>query len=145
MASKNVETLKAANQAFNRRDFDAVVSSLAEECTYHDRARDLTYRGRNGFREFLEGWVKAFSDAEVTEETYLDAGDVVITQFVGAGVNDGPLGALPATGKKMKTPFCEISRFNEWGQIVSGEIYYDQLSILVQLGHLQAPQMAAAA
>lgn len=145
MASRNVETFRAAHQAFNRRDFDAVVNAMGEEVIYQDRARNLTFRGRTGFREFMQGWVTAFSNAEVHEPTYIDAGDVVVAQFVGRGVNNGPLGPLPATGKQLNLHFCEILRFDEKGQIVSGAAYYDQLSLLVQLGHAQAPQPATAA
>ena len=144
MASRNVETFRAAHQAFNRRDFDAVVATMAEDITYQDRARNLTFRGRTGFKEFMQGWVTTFSNAEVFEPQYIDAGDVVIAEFVGRGVNDGPLGPLPATGKQVNFPLCEVMRFNNKGQIVSGAAYYDQLSIMVQLGHAQAAQSASA-
>ncbi|MCW5978204.1 MAG: ester cyclase [Bryobacteraceae bacterium] len=145
MASRNVETYKTAHQAFNRRDFDAVVNMMTEDATYEDRARGVTFRGRAGFREFMQGWVTALSNAEVTDPVYIDAGDTVVTQFVGRGVNDGPLGPLPATGKPVTFHLCEFFRFNSQGQITSGGIYYDQLSILTQLGHAQAPQKATAA
>ncbi|MBI4474134.1 MAG: ester cyclase [Acidobacteria bacterium] len=142
MASRNVETFRAAHQAFNRRDFDAVVNAMAQDVTYEDRARGVTFRGRTGFKDFMQGWVTAMSNAEVSEPTYIDAGDVVVAQFIGRGLNDGPLGPLPATGKHMNLPFCEVLRFNDKGQIVSGALYYDQLSLMMQLGHAQKPQSA---
>jgi len=145
MASKNVETFRAAHQAFNKRDFEAVVNAIDEDVIYRDRARDVTFRGRAGFQEFMRGWVAAFSNAEISEATYIDGGDTVVAQFTGRGVSDGPLGPLPATGKPVTFHFCEIVRFNDDGQVVSGDAYYDQLSILVQLGHAQAPQKAAVA
>lgn len=145
MASRNVETYMAAHRGFNVRDFDAVVKLMAEDVIYHDRARDTTFRGRAGFKDFMQGWVASFSDAQVSEPTYIDAGDTVIAQFVGRGVNDGPIGPLPATGKPMKFEYCEILRFNDKGQVVSGDAYYDQLSILVQLGHAAVPQKTAVA
>ena len=139
MASRNAETFRALHQAFNRRDFDSVVGAMAEDVVYHDRARDVSFNGRNGFREFIQGWATGFSNAEVSEPTYLDAGDTVVAQFVGRGVNDGPLGPLPSTGREMNVHFCEFMRFDEEGQIVSGGIYYDQLSMMTQLGHIQPP------
>jgi steroid delta-isomerase-like uncharacterized protein len=145
MASRNVETFRAAHQAFNRRDFDAVVNVMAEDVTYHDRARDVTFRGRTGFREFMQEWAAAFSNAAVTDPTYSEAGDTVIAQFMARGSNDGPLGPLPATGKSVNFYMCEILRFNAEGQVVSGVVYYDQLSILVQLGHAQPAEQTARA
>ena len=39
----------------------------------------------------------------------------------------------------MDVPFCEIFRYNADGKVESGEIYYDQLSIMTQLGHIEVP------
>ena len=144
MASKNVETFMASHRAFNTRDFEAVVNAMAENVKYEDRARGLSFEGRSGFKQFMQGWVAAFSNAEVSEPRYADAGNVVVAQFIGRGTNDGPLGPLPKTGRQMKTPFCEIMTFNDKGQIISGAAYYDQLSILIQLGHAQPAEAAKA-
>ena len=144
MASRNVETFRAAHQAFNKRDFEAVLNVMTEDVIYHDRARGVTFEGRSGFRQFMESWVAAFSRAEVSEPKYSDAGNTVIAEFIARGTNDGPLGPLPMTGRSMQVPFCEIMTFDEKGQIVSGAIYYDQLSIMSQLGHAQPTEAAAA-
>ncbi len=72
MASQNVETFRAAHEGFNRRDFDGVVSKMADGFTYHDRARNVTFAGRNGFKEFMQGWAEAFSNAAVSDPSYLD-------------------------------------------------------------------------
>jgi steroid delta-isomerase-like uncharacterized protein len=138
VASKNVETLRAAHQAFNRRDFDAVVSMMADTITYVDYARSVTFTGRSEFKQFMQGWATAFSNAEVSEPTYIDGGNVVVAQFTGLGTNDGQLGPTPPSGKSMRLPFCEMFRFDQQGRIVSGGIYYDQLTMMTQLGHLQA-------
>lgn len=138
MASKNVDTVRTAHQAFNRREFDAAVSMMADNFTYRDYARNVTFAGGAEFKQFLQGWATAFSNAEVSEPTYIDAGDVVIAQFTGLGTNDGPLGPMPPTGKSMRLPFCEVFRFDEQGRMASGGVYYDQLTMLTQLGHAQA-------
>ena len=94
MSSQNVETFRAAHQAFNSRDFDAVVSKMAEGFTYRDQAQNVTFTGRDGFREFMQGWVDAFSDARVTDPTYLDAGDTVIAQFKAASTRSASASTL---------------------------------------------------
>ncbi len=144
MASQNVETFRALHQGFNRRDFGAVVSKMAEGFTYRDQARNVTFTGRDGFKEFMQGWADAFSNATVTDPTYLDAGDTVIAQFMARGLNDGAFGDLPATGREIDVPFCELMRFDDNGQIVSGNIYYDQLTLMNQLGHIEPSAKAAA-
>ena len=144
MESKNVATFRAAHEAFNRRDFDAVVRTLTEHFTYVDRARGVKYDGRAGFKEFMQNWVTAFSNAAVTEPTYIDGGNVVVAEFVGRGINDGPMGSDRPTGRAMNVRFCEIMRFNDRGQIESGAAYYDQLTIVTQLGLTQAAGTTAA-
>ena len=142
MASKNVETFRSAHQAFNRRDLEKLFSLLADDFSYEDRARAMTFTGRAGFDQFLRGWITAFSDANVFEPTYIDGGNTVVALFLGRGTNDGPLGPVPASGRQLNLPFCEIMRFDAAGKIVSGEIYYDQMTLLGQLGQIE-PQVAA--
>jgi hypothetical protein len=53
---------------------------------------------------------------------------------VGRGTNDGPLGPLPATGREVILPYCEVYHFNAAGKVIAGECYWDQLGLLRQLG-----------
>ena len=138
--SKNVETFMAAHKAFNRRDLDAAVKHFAADVVYHDSPRGLTFKGPKAFKEFMQGWVTALSNCEVFEPKYHDAGDTVIAEFIGRGTNDGPLGPFPKTGKPLKLQICEVMHFNKKGEIIGGTNYYDQMSMLVQLGHAQAPK-----
>jgi len=135
MPSQNVETFRAAHQAFNRRDLDTMLSLLADNFRYEDRARAMSFSGRAGFDQFLQGWITAFSDANVFEPTYIDGGDTVVALFRGRGTNDGALGPMPPSGRPLNLAFCEIMRFNAAGKIVSGELYYDQMTLLSQVGN----------
>jgi steroid delta-isomerase-like uncharacterized protein len=138
----NVDTFRAAHEAFNRRDWAAVMEAFAQDAEYVDRARDVTLKGPQEFTDYLrESWVAAFSDAQVTRATYSDAGGTVVAQFIGTGTNDGAMDTLPATGRSMRTPFCEILTFNQAGQIVAGQLYYDRMSMLGQLGHILSPEV----
>ena len=137
MASKNTETAWALFEGFNSRDFDASLRAVSEDVVVEDRATGVTRTGPSGFRQFMQEWVDAFSNAECVNLELIDGGDIVVAEFIGRGVNDGPLGPLPASGKPMNHRFCEILKFNEQGQLVALTVYYDQLSMLAQLGHAQ--------
>ncbi len=54
MASKNVETLRAAHESWNKRDFPGVVKNAAEGLVYTDNARAVTLNSRDKFREWTE-------------------------------------------------------------------------------------------
>lgn len=143
MASKNVRTLRDAHESWNRRDFAHVVRNASEGLVYTDAARGLNLNSRDKFREWTEAWAEAFSDGKITDADYIDAGDIVVARFTVLGTNDGPLGSLKPTGRKMSLPFCEICHFDEEGHVVSGSCYYDQYTLLTQLGHIP-PNVAAA-
>ena len=86
MESRNVETYRAGHEAFNRRDFGAMVKEYAESIRWTDHARGITFRTPQEFKDdFLEGWIQASSDCRVTDARYTDAGDTVVARLL-AGV-----------------------------------------------------------
>jgi steroid delta-isomerase-like uncharacterized protein len=143
MATKNVETIRAAQESFNRRDFDGALKNVAENYTNNDHPRENTMKGKNKFREFLEGWAKAFSDGRIVNPQYVDAGDTVIAQFTFEGLNDGSYLGLPPTGHRISVPVCEIVRYDSNGRAISANLYYDQYTIMTQLGHMKPLATAA--
>ena len=143
MPAANVERHRAGHEAFNRRDFAAMTSHYADTISWTDRARGLTFRTPREFRDdFLAGWVQASSDIEVADPRYLDAGQTVVATFTATGTHDGPLGPFPATGKPFTLALCELWRFGSDGRVVGGDLYYDQVSLLMQLGLLSQPSSA---
>jgi steroid delta-isomerase-like uncharacterized protein len=139
MASKNVETYRAAHDAFNRRDFDAVIAPFTDSYVYTDHPRGRSLNKQQFKDEFLQGWISSFSDARVTEREYIDGGDTVVCRFVGRGTNDGPVEGAPPTGRNLNLPMVEIMRFDPRGRVTGGEAIYDQVTILTQLGLMPAP------
>ena len=67
-----------------------------------------------------------------------ESGDTVTMQFNGEGVNDGPFGTFPATGKRVSFPFVNVIKVNAAGEIAHVEQLYDRLDVLIQLGHMPA-------
>jgi len=143
MATNNVEALRAAHESWNRRDFGGLVRNAAEGLVYTDNARGLKLNSRDKFLEWTEAWAKAFSDGQITNPEYIDAGDIVVARFTVEGTNDGPFGSLQPTGARMSLPFCEVCHFDKQGRIVLGGCYYDQYTLLTQLGHIQPMAEAA--
>jgi predicted ester cyclase len=140
MATRDVETYRAGHEAFNQRDFEAMTKQYADSITWTDRARGLTFRTPQEFKdEFLAGWVGAASDIRITEPCYFDAGQKVVCTFTAVGTNDGPLGPFPATGKEFALALCEMWHFDSSGRVVGGDLYYDQFSLLMQLGLMPQP------
>ena len=143
MESRNVETYRAGHEAFNQRDFEAMTKQYADSITWTDRARGSTFRTPQDFKDdFLAGWVGAASDIRITDPSYIDAGQTVVCTFTAVGTHDGPLGPFPATRKQFALALCEMWHFDSSGRVVGGDLYYDQVSLLMQLGLMPQPSAA---
>ena len=77
-----------------------------------------------------------------TDPRYFDAGQTVACTFTVVGTHDGPLGSLPATGKGFALSLCELWHFDPSGRVVGGDLYYDQVTLLMQLGLMPQPSSA---
>jgi steroid delta-isomerase-like uncharacterized protein len=143
MTSSNVEAHRAGHEAFNRRDFAAMTERYADRIAWTDHSQGRTFTTPQQFRDdFLPGWVRASSDIRVTGPRYLDAGPAAVCTFTVEGTHDGPLGPFPATGRRFALPLCELWHFDVGGRVVGGDLYYDQVSLLTQLGLLPQPSDA---
>ena len=135
MTSSNVETHRAGHEAFNQRDFVTMTKLYADRIIWTDHAQGRTFSTPQRFRDdFLAGWVEASPDIKITNPCYIDAGQTVVCTFTVVGTHDGPLGPFPATGNEFTLSLCEMWRFDSAGQVVGGDLYYDQVSLLTQLG-----------
>jgi steroid delta-isomerase-like uncharacterized protein len=144
MTSRNVATHRAGHEAFNQRDFEAMVKDYADSISWTDRARSLTFRTPQEFKTvFLPGWVQSSSDIQVRDPRYIDAGQTVLCTFTVVGTQDGPLGPFPATNKQFSLPLCEMWHFDSSGRVIGGDLYYDQVSLLMQLGLMPQPTSVA--
>jgi steroid delta-isomerase-like uncharacterized protein len=139
MKSKNVETTHATFASWNKHEWKNTAAAYAENATFVDHSRELTYKGRDQIVGSWEELLKGFPDAEATEMRTYDAGDTVVTTFVGRGTNKGELMGMPATGRRVSSPICSVVQFDSKGLIEREDQYADTFSLLVQLGHAEAP------
>jgi predicted ester cyclase len=70
------------------------------------------------------------------------AGDVAAEEgtFTGTheGILEGPAGAIPPTGRRVRVDYIQVLRFRD-GMHVSFNLMFDRLSMLEQLGLVPAP------
>jgi steroid delta-isomerase-like uncharacterized protein len=139
MTPNNPRTALAQVEAFNRRDLDAQVSGYADTFTMTDHAQGTTLRSKEEVKSWMQAWIAASSDAKVSLVEAIDAGDVVVSVLELGGTNDGPLGPMPASGRRFSTRGVQILHFDKEGRIVAHDNFFDQLSMMVQLGFAEPP------
>ena len=134
----NARRHQEAHEKFNSRDWMGLKELCDPGLVYEDRPREMVSQGADDFLMYLHGWVGAFSNANAAQADYIDAGEWSIARFSGRGMNDGTLGNLPASNRQMNMPFCELLHWNADGKMDRGELYYDQFTMMTQLGMMTA-------
>ena len=133
----NARRHEEAHEKFNSRDWDGLRGLLDDGVVYEDVPRALTMKGADEWMTWAQAWATAFSNANAASGDYIDAGDWSIARFKARGKNDGPLGDMPATGNTMDMQFCELIHWTD-GKMDRGEVYYDQVTMMTQLGVMEA-------
>ena len=103
-----------------------------------DESLGITYRGPEVVRP-VEIYATAFSDIHRELYKFYVSGDIVVVELALQGTHQGPLQfpleKIPATGKKMDAPCCDVFRLKE-GKIQVFDCYPSGTVILTQLGVL---------
>jgi ketosteroid isomerase-like protein len=90
-----VDILRAAVDAFNRRDEEAVLGLIDPEVEYESEMLEKkTYRGHAGLREYRADLDEAWIDWQLADNEFLDAdGDRVLHLYriMGRGITSGIL------------------------------------------------------
>jgi steroid delta-isomerase-like uncharacterized protein len=135
----NASTAQALFDAWEKRDFDTFGGQLAHDVSFNDAPRGQVVEGQANVRDWYASWAAAFPDAVAAAMVVCASGDTVAIEGLFAGTNTGDFGPLAATGKSVSVPWANVLRFDSDGRIIAGSAYYDQLTIMTQLGHIDAP------
>ncbi len=109
----NADNHRAAHAAFNAGKLEELRAMCTHDMQCVDHPRGLTMKNPDEFVGWLQEWKTGMSDAEVGDPTYADAGDTTVARFSGRGTHDGQLGPVPATGKRLDMPFCEVAEWSD--------------------------------
>ncbi len=134
--------VRSQHEGFNRHNEDAFVEVIGTNYKTVDIPSGETLTGKEGAREFFRKWHGAFPDGKTTIHDELVSGDTVTLLFTGEGTQTGPLGPFPPSNKRAKLEFASVNRLDAQGKIAETASYYDQLSLLAQLGHVPVPAAA---
>ncbi len=142
------EIAERGTAAFNAHDADALAALDDSNVVYTAPGPTgrAEYRGRDAGHEYNQNWFDAFPDAKITVSTEVLADDCIVQEGTFQGTNTGAWKAegagMPATGKTVTGSYCLVSKVKD-GLIVSGNLYFDQLELMAQLGLIPEPAAAA--
>lgn len=131
-----MSAMDAANayfEAWNARDADAIIASLAEAGTYQDPITRGPLSGA-ALKEYVESLWAAFPDLNFEIKSAAEAGDGrIAAEWIMRGTNQGPFHGLPPTGKSIQTPGADFIETAN-GKVTSVTGYFDGGEVPRQLG-----------
>jgi len=117
---------------------DKAVADLDTTSQHANHATGRRLPGPQGVTELVTFFSQAFPGSRVDVTNVFATKDQAVIEFTGRGTNTGPLrlptGDVPPTGRNAELQFVHVMRINPAGKIISLHTYYDQLSLLQQLG-----------
>ena len=92
MSRKNLETVRAGYEAFNRGDFDSATAACHPEAEWHVLAElpdAQVYRGRDEIIRFFKMWRDAFEGFQAEIDRIVDTGDRIVVFLTVSGSGRG--------------------------------------------------------
>jgi len=121
----------------NERELAQAPEFIAADSIHHefgDVPEDFQ-SGPRAMAQFLNLYLRAFSDLRVTFEDALADRDRVVTRWRMEGTQDGPLMGIAASGRRVSIEGIRIDRI-ENGKIAESWMQMDTMGMLQQLGAL---------
>jgi len=138
---ENEQLIRTAYRTAELKDIPGWVASFTDDGTFTDESLGVTYRGKELGRP-VEVYAKAFPDMHRELYRFYVTGDIVVVELALQGTHKGPLqmpmGIIPATGKRMDAPCCDVFRLvnrkiQSFNCYPSGTVIFSQLGVLSNL------------
>jgi predicted ester cyclase len=137
--SKNEQLIRNVYQMAEEQKIQEFVDLFTEDGVFYDASVGKEYRGADIGRT-VEVYAKAFPDMHRELYSFYLSGDVVCVELSLNGTHKGPLvlpmGTIPATGKKMSTPCCDVFHI-ENDKVKIFHCYPEGTILLGQIGVLE--------
>lgn len=140
--TKNMETAKVAFGAFEKKDANAFVGTMADNVEWDDMTQPVTSKGKAESKKFFEMMTKAFPDTKAEVKNVWAFGDYVIVEEVMTGTHKGDFMGIKATKKAVNVHGLDIVQVKD-GKAVHGWSYMNAGEMAMQLGLVPDPAKPA--
>lgn len=135
----NKATVTAFLLAISEQEWATLDALVAEDVVRRSRTYGQPQiRGRSQLIEFLKAEAMTFPDANQKILYLVAEEEKVAAALQFTGTQKGPMGPFPASGRRIQANFLAMFRLKE-GRISEVWVEWDNLSALLQLGHLTLP------
>ena len=136
--TKNEQVVRALYQAAEVQDSKKFASLFTDDGVFNDVSAGVKYRGKDLGR-VVDIYAAAFPDMHRELYDLYEIGEVIVVELSLNGTHKGPLelpaGIIPATGKEMHAPCCDVFRLKD-EKVLSFNCYTAATIMMGQLGVL---------
>lgn len=136
MTLDNEQIVRKAYQIAEDKDAEGWAAAFTDDGTFTDMSVGVTYSGP-GLAEVVANNARAFPDMHRELYRMYSTGDIVVVQLALQGTHLGslqmPVGRLPATGKRIDAPCCDVFELVD-SKIKRFDCYPEASVVLSQLG-----------
>jgi len=134
---KREEIVREHMDSENRHEFDATLETF-DHPRYELIPTGEVHDGPEEVMAYFEETRRAFPDQRNELLALHHADDAVLVEAVIRGTHKGPLRSLPPTGREFELPILAIFLF-DGDRLLCERVYFDQLTVLRQLGVARDP------
>jgi len=136
------QQLKTASESYLKAWSDND-TTLLQTITIQNMVRnvngDITSSNRSGLVETMSYWHTAIPDFKVVYREIIVVDNRSFINWSSTGTNTGMFGDTPPTGKKTTTEGFSVLTFDDAGQLIHENAYYNLLGVMTDWGHTVSP------
>ena len=141
VAARNMESMQTLDDAWNAQDLETFAKRHRQEVVVKWPGQSPTH-GIDAHKQEALDFFRTFPDQHLDNRpyrTFFASGDWTcsIARFTGTmtGPMKGPDGKeIPPTGKSFEVDFCTVARWDDNGQIIEENLFYDLVGFMKQIG-----------
>jgi len=122
---------------WNRKNLNAIDDLMSADYLHHDASSPAVPRGTEGYKQFVQGYMKAFPDARFEIQDEFTDSQNEVTRWTVTGTHQGDLAGIPPTGRRFSVTGISIARVAN-GKIIESWNSWDALGMMQQLGVVSA-------
>ena len=136
---KNTKVLSdLIDSVWNRKDLKVIDTYFHNSFTRRVNSVNLA-SSKNELTANLQIYFTGFPDIRIQADNMVSKGNQVYMTWTLTGTNTGVYGELQPTGKKVRISGITRFEFDESGKIIHEDVFYNELSLLQQMGHTLNP------
>ena len=150
-AATNLQNMKKLDDSWNGKDLQTFRKYHTKDCIVRWPNQPPTH-GVDAHEQEAIAFFKTFPDQHLVNNPYkimLSQGEWTCTVADFTGTMTGPMKmpggtVIQPTNKSFHIDFCTVARWNEQGQIVEENLFYDLMGMLKQIGVMPGQMQKAA-